>query len=175
MRRAVVAGLLLAAFAVAPTDAATTPEICGADGCTSLPTATLVGLLTLPGALERAQAPGAQPFFVFAVTDLDGRSSDVVYVPGATGALLRFPGGGGWRRVPIDDAQLLRDAASTTTPYPASTSSPARVLFDAETRASAEPWPAIVGIVALAAIAVGAGLRWRSGAAAGKAGAGRPR
>jgi len=153
-RRALLVGLVLVACARATAAATTTPEVCGSDRCIRLPTATLTGLLTLPDALDRASGPRAQPYFVFEATDLDGRTSQVVYVPGATGALLRFPAPDGWRRVPFDDAQLLLDATWTITPYAAPTSGPARVLFNAVEPAQAVPWAALAALAGIVAIAV---------------------
>ena len=151
MRRFFLVGLVFGTCASAPAAASTTPEVCGADGCTSLPTATLVGLLTLPDALEPAEAPPSQPFILFDVTDLDGRSSRVVFVPHASPALLRFPGPEGWRRVPVDDAKLLVDAAATATPFPAPTTGRLRALFAAdESSGSPAAWAALAAILCCA-------------------------
>jgi hypothetical protein len=94
------------------------PVVCGANGCTSLTTATLQGLLTLPEALRPAEPPPAEPYFLFRV-QLNGVFHQVVYIPRESGALLWFAGEPTWRRVPVDDARLLADAAAGTEPYAA--------------------------------------------------------
>ena len=125
---AVVTGTALAADA-------SPPIVCGASGCTPLPTSTLQGLLTLPEALEPADPPPAQPFLLFRAVGPDGAMHEVVYVPFAGDALLGFAGEPRWRRVPADDARLLADAAAGTTPYPApAAGTPLGRLFAARER-----------------------------------------
>jgi hypothetical protein len=150
--------LICAAFAVAAGTAhaadASTPVVCGSNGCTPLPTSTLQGLLTLPEALQPADPPSAQPFLLFRVDDPDGVMHQVVYVPRDGGALL-----------PADDAKLLVDAVAGATPYPApAAGTPLGVLFAAHERSgwSNAPWAllavllglGVLGVMAYAAVTV---------------------
>lgn len=144
---AVVTGTALAA------DVAT-PVVCGASGCTHLPTSTLQGLLTLPGALEPAEPPTAQPFLLFRVEDPDGARRQVVYVPRNGDALLGFTGEPRWRRVPVDDARLLADAAAGTTPYPApAAGTPLGRLFATHERSRRNlAWVALAALLGLGVV-----------------------
>ena len=147
---AVAAGTALAAEA-------STPLVCGSNGCTPLPTSTLQGLLTLPEALQPADPPPAQPFLVFRVDDLDGATHQVVYVPREDGALLGFAGRSRWRLVPADDAKLLVDAVAGATPYPApAAGTPLGVRFAAHERSrwSNVPWAPLAALLGLGALGV---------------------
>ena len=139
-----------------------TPVVCGSNGCMSLPTSTLQGLLTLPEALGPADPPPAQPFLLFRVDDPDGAMHQVVYVPRDGGALLGFMGGPRWRLVPADDAKLLVDAAAPAMPYPSpAAGTPLGKLFAAQDRSrwSDAPWAALLaallglGVLGVAAYA----------------------
>lgn len=121
MKRLALLGIALALTTGSALAASSTPVICGASGCGSLPTATLQGLLSLPEALAVAAPPPVQPFFIFRVRAPGDVPRTVFYVQRETGAFLRFQGAAGWRRVPIDDAKLLVDAAAGTSPYKAPT------------------------------------------------------
>ncbi len=118
-RLTLIGAALAAATGTALAADASTPVVCGSNGCTPLPTWTLQGLLTLPEALQPAEPPPAQPFVLFRVEDLDGAMHQVVYVSRDGEALLGFAGKPRWRLVPADDAKLLTDAARGATPYPA--------------------------------------------------------
>jgi hypothetical protein len=133
-----------------------TPAACGSNGCTSLATSTLQGLLTLPDALQPAERPRAQPYVLFRVVDVDGAPHEVVYVTRDDEALLGFADGKGWRLVPADDARLLEDAAADRTSYPAPASdTPRAALFEPDgTGGSTAPWPAVAALAGAAAIAV---------------------
>ena len=89
-RPALIGAALAVATSTALAAGASTPIVCGSNGCTPLPTSTLQGLLTLPEALQPADPPPAQPFLLFRVDDLDGATHQVVYVPRDSGALLGF-------------------------------------------------------------------------------------
>jgi len=106
---AIVSGTALAADV-------STPVACGSNGCTHLSTATLQGLLTLPGALQPAEPPPARPYILFRVVDLRGATHEVVYVRRNDDALLGFADGNEWRLVPADDARLLADAVAGNRP-----------------------------------------------------------
>ena len=136
---------------------ASTPVVCGSNGCRHLPTSTLQGLLTLPEALRRTDPPPAQPFLLFRVDDPDGALHRVVYVPHEGGALLGFAGGARWRLVPTDDAKLLVDAAAGATPYPTpAAGTPLGALFAADERSrwGSAPWVLLTAMVGLGVLAV---------------------
>lgn len=140
-----VAGTALAADATAPV-------VCGANGCAHLPTATLQGLLTLPGALRPSEPPPAQPFVLFRVEGPDGVFHQVVYVTRDGGALLGFEGAARWRLVPVDDAKLLADAARGRTPYAApAADAPLGALFAARESSggTSAAWLALATALAL--------------------------
>ncbi len=135
-----------------------TPEACGSNGCTRLPTSTLQGLLTLPEALQPADPPKAWPYVLFQVVDLGGAAHEVVYVVRDGEALLGFVGEKGWRVVPADDAKLLDDAAADRTPYPApAADTPIGGLFEsAEAGGSNIRWLAVAAFAGALATAVAA-------------------
>jgi len=151
--------LIVAVFACVPDVAsaadAPMPVVCGANGCTSLTTATLQGLLTLPEALRPAEPPPAEPYFLFRV-QLDGVFHQVVYIPHETDALLWFVGEPTWRRVPVDDARLLADAARGRTPYPARDGAPLGEQFAAsvEHGPKRRTWLALAALLGLGAAGV---------------------
>ena len=153
---AIGAALAVATGAALAADAST-PVVCGANGCTPLSTSTLQGLLTLPGALQPADPPPAQPFLLFRVEDLDGAMHEVVYVPHDDGALLGFAGAPRWRLVPADDAKLLVDAVDGVTPYPApGADTPLGGLFAADQRSrwANAPWVLLAALVGLVVLGV---------------------
>ncbi len=164
-RLALIGAALAVATGTALAADATTPVVCGSNGCTPLPTSTLQGLLTLPEALQRADPPPAQPFLLFRVDDPDGAMHQVVYVPRDGGALLGFAGEPRWRLVPADDAKLLVDAAAGARPYPApAAGTPVGVLFAATERSRWSNAPrvllaallglGVLGVTAYAAVTV---------------------
>lgn len=133
-----------------------TPVACGPNGCTHLSTATLQGLLTLPGALQPAEPPRARPYILFRVVDPRGATHEVVYVRRDDDALLGFADRKEWRLVPADDAQLLADAVAGKPPYPA----PAAGTSLGQLFATDEPsgWSAgWLAVIVLAGVAVLAG------------------
>jgi len=140
---------------------ASTPVVCGSNGCMPLPTSTLQGLLTLPEALRPADPPPAQPFLLFRVDDPDGATHQVVYVPREGDALLGFAGTARWRLVPADDAKLLVDAVAGATPYPArATDTPLGALFaPEESRWSKAPWVLLAALLGLGVLGVAAHRR----------------
>ena len=154
-RLALIGAAIAVATGTALAAGASTPIVCGSNGCTPLPTSTLQGLLTLPEALQPADPPPAQPFLLFRVDDPDGAMHQVVYVPRDGGALLGFTGGPRWRLVPADDAKLLVDAVAGATPYPTpAAGTPLGVLFAPHDRSrwSSAPWvllAALLGLVVL--------------------------
>ena len=151
--------LIVAVFAALPDVASAAdppmPVVCGANGCTSLTTATLQGLLTLPAALRPAEPPPAEPYFLFRV-QLNGVFHQVVYIPRESGALLWFAGEPTWRRVPVDDARLLTDAARGRTPYPARDGTPLDEQFAAsvEPRPKRRTWMTLAALLGLGAAGV---------------------
>jgi len=146
---AVVSGTALA-------DDVSTPVACGSNGCTHLPTATLQGLLTLPGALQPAEPPRARPYILFRVVEPRGATHEVVYVRRGDDALLGFADGKEWRLVPADDAQLLADAVAGKPPYPAPVAGASLGLLFATDEPSG--WSAErLAVIALVGVAVLAG------------------
>lgn len=121
-----------------------------------LPTSTLQGLLTLPGALQPAEPPRVRPFVLFRVVDLDGATHEVVYVRRDDEALLGFAGGQGWRLVPADDAQLLADAVAGKAPYPApAVGTPRGLLFATDqTGGWNDGWLVLAALAGVAVVAV---------------------
>ncbi|HJU49031.1 MAG TPA: hypothetical protein VJ689_12905, partial [Gaiellaceae bacterium] len=110
--------LFLAAALCLPAAAAVGPaveglRVCGRGSCTALSTATLEGLLAFPTALRAVRPAPVQEFHAFRAG-----SRTVFYVRDGRRTLLRFPGAGSWRLVPLDDAALLRDAVAATLPFP---------------------------------------------------------
>jgi len=146
---AIVSGTALAADV-------STPVACGSNGCTHLPTATLQGLLTLPGALQPAEQPRARPYIVFQVVDLRGATHEVVYVRRDDDALLGFADRKEWRLVPADDAQLLADAVAGKAPYPAPAAgtSLGRLFATDEPRGWSAGWLAVAALAGVAVVAV---------------------
>ena len=156
-RLALIGAALAVATGTAHAADASTPVVCGSNGCTPLPTSTLQGLLTLPEALQPADPPPAQPFLLFRVDDPDGGMRQVVYVPRDGGALLGFAGGPRWRLVPADDAKLLVDAGAGARPYPApAAGTPLGVLFAAHERSgwSNAPWALLAVLLGLGVLGV---------------------
>ena len=156
-RLALIGAALAVATGTAHAADASTPVVCGSNGCTPLPTSTLQGLLTLPEALQPADPPPVQPFLLFRVDDPDGATHQVVYVPRDGRALLGFAGGRRWRLVPADDAKLLVDAVAGATPYPApAAGTPLGVLFAAHERSgwSNAPWALLAVLLGLGVLGV---------------------
>ena len=156
-RLALICAVLAVAAGTAHAADASTPVVCGSNGCTPLPTSTLQGLLTLPEALQPADPPSARPFLLFRVDDPDGVMHQVVYVPRDGGALLGFADGPRWRLVPADDAKLLVDAVAGATPYPApAAGTPLGVLFAAHERSgwSNAPWALLAVLLGLGVLGV---------------------
>jgi hypothetical protein len=157
-RLALVGATLMAVTGAASAADATTPVVCGSNGCTPLPTATLQGLLTLPRALRPAAAPAAQPYLLFRIEGPDGVAHQVVYVARDGGdALLGFEGKARWRRVPVDDAKLLADAAHGRRPYPApAVGTPHRELFAAsdEPGSRRRAWLGLAALLGLGAAGI---------------------
>ena len=147
---AIVSGTALAADV-------STPVACGSNGCTHLSTATLQGLLTLPGALQPAEPPPARPYILFRVVDLRGATHEVVYVRRNDDALLGFADGNEWRLVPADDAQLLADAVAGKTPYsaPAAGAPFGRLFATDEPGGWSAGWLAVIALAGVAVVAVG--------------------
>jgi hypothetical protein len=146
---AIVSGTALAADV-------STPVACGSNGCTHLSTATLQGLLTLPGALQPAEQPPARPYILFRVVDLRGATHEVVYVRRNDDALLGFADGNEWRLVPADDARLLADAVAGKPPYPARAAgtSPGRLFATDEPGGWSAGWLTVIVLVGVAVVAV---------------------
>jgi len=146
---AIVSGTALAADV-------STPVACGSNGCTHLSTATLQGLLTLPGALQPAEPPPARPYILFRVVDVRGATHEVVYVRRNDDALLGFADGNEWRLVPADDARLLADAVAGKPPYPAPAAgtSPGRLFATDDPGGWNAGWLAVVSLAGVALVAV---------------------
>ena len=156
LRLALMCAALAIASGTALADDVSTPVACGSNGCTHLPTATLQGLLTLPGALQPAEPPRARPYILFRVVDPGGATHEVVYVRRGEDALLGFADGKEWRLVPADDAQLLADAVAGKPPYPAPVAGASLGLLFATDEPSG--WSAErLAVIALVGVAVLAG------------------
>ena len=86
-----------------------TPVVCGSNGCMSLPTSTLHGLLTLPEALRPADPPPAQPFLLLRVADPDGAT----HRSSTSRATLGRSWGSRARRGGVSSRPTMRSCSST--------------------------------------------------------------